>query len=267
MFNHQKKLLIAGGGYADIPLIQAAKALGFYVITSGNRPDDLGHQYSDECRLEDFSDKQAMLKLAENLKIDAICAACNDFSALTAAYVAEKLQLPGHDSYEIALVIHHKDKYRQFTRQHGIPSPYAAAFTSVEDAMKNLNSFKLPVIVKPVDLTGGKGISKITTMEMAKAQLQAAFDISRAKRVVVEEFIEGSRHGLSTFIRDGRVVFYFHDNEHYYKNPYMVAAASTPADVPQVVITNLCQMAEKIAGLLQLKTGIFHIIFCIRMRQ
>ena len=267
MFNHQKKLLIAGGGYADIPLIQAAKALGFYVITSGNRPDDLGHQYSDECRLEDFSDKQAMLKLAENLKIDAICAACNDFSALTAAYVAEKLQLPGHDSYEIALVIHHKDKYRQFTRQHGIPSPYAAAFTSVEDALANLDSFKLPVIVKPVDLTGGKGISKITTMETAKAQLQAAFDISRAKRVVVEEFIEGSRHGLSTFIRDGRVVFYFHDNEHYYKNPYMVAAASTPADVHQVVITNLCQMAEKIAGLLQLKTGIFHIQYILHQDE
>ena len=51
MLNSKNRLLIAGGGYADIPLIKAAKKLGFYVITSGNREDDLGHQFSDETRL------------------------------------------------------------------------------------------------------------------------------------------------------------------------------------------------------------------------
>lgn len=264
MMPDRKKLLIFGGGYADIPLIQAAKSLGFYVISSGNRADDLGHRYSDQCSLEDFSDELAMLKLARFLQVDAVCACCNDFSALSAAYVAEQMGLPGHDTYETAQIVHHKDRYRRFARKHGIPSPHAEGFDSVEAALGGLDQFQFPVIIKPVDLTGGKGISAIMRDEDARTALAAAFKRSRIKRVVVEEFVEGSRHGLSTFIRDGRVVFYFHDDEYYYLNPYLVSAASTPGDVPLEAVANLCKTAERIAALLALKTGIFHIQYILR---
>lgn len=263
----RKKLLIAGGGYADIPLILAAKSLGFYVITSGNREADLGHRNSDECFLEDFSNKDAMLNLAQRLEIDAICASCNDFSAITSAYIAEKMGLPGHDSYETTLLIHHKDQYRKFAQKHNIPSPLAEGFTSVKDALASLINFQLPIIIKPVDLTGGKGVSKITNIEDAQEKLEKAFDVSRAKRVIIEEFLEGSRHGLSTFIRDGRVVFYFNDNEHYYLNPYLVSAASTPSIVSSEAVNSLCKTAEKIASLLNLKTGIFHIQYILRQGE
>lgn len=264
MMSEKKKLLIAGGGYADIPLIQAGKALGFHVISSGSKADDLGHRYSDECHLVDFSDKGAMLKLAQSLRIDAICACCNDFSALTAAYVAERMGLPGHDSHATAEIIHHKDKYRQFAAEHNIPSPRAEGFESVEDALAALGRFNFPLIVKPVDLTGGKGISKITQAVEARAALELAFDRSRIKRVVVEEFIEGTRHGLSAFVRDGKIVFHFCDNEHYYLNPYLVSAASTPGDVPTEAVAKLCMTSERIVALLGLNAGIFHIQFILR---
>jgi biotin carboxylase len=254
----KKKLLIAGGGYADIPMILAAKALGFYVITSGIRAEDLGHNYSDERHLVDFSNKRAILELAESLEIDAICACCNDFSALTAAYVAEKMGLPGHDSYETALIIHHKDLYRRFAIENDIPSPRAEGFESVEAALNSLNNFQFPIIIKPVDLTGGKGISKITCPEEAPQALDLAFGLSRAKRVIVEEFIVGDRHGLSMFVRDGKIVFHFNDSEYYYLNPYLVSAASTPSDVSHELVNQLCGIAENIVSLLSLKTGIFH---------
>lgn len=267
MVSNKKRLLIAGGGYADIPLIQAARRLGFYVITSGNRKNDLGHSFSDECHLEDFSDKRAMLKLAQSLRIDAVCACCNDFSALSAAYVAEQMSLPGHDSYETAKIIHHKDLYRRFARKHGIHSPYAEGYSSVEDALSALHLFKFPIIIKPVDLTGGKGISIISVNDNPKEALKKAFKISKAKRVVVEEFIEGSRHGLTTFLRNGQVVFHFSDNEHYYLNPFLVSAASAPGDVPSDAVEMLCKVAEKIASLLSLKTGIFHIQYILRQNK
>lgn len=263
----QERLLIAGGGYAEIPLIQAAQALGFYVITSGNRAKDLGHRYSDECLLEDFSDKEAMLQLAERAQVDAICACCNDFSAITAAYVAEKLGLPGHDPYEIAKLIHYKDHFRSFAREHGVPSPRAEGFEAMENALASLERFRFPLIIKPVDLTGGKGIAKIERSEDARSALETAFGMSREKRVVVEEFIEGSRHGLSTFVRDGKVVFHFSDNEYYYKNPYLVSAASAPADVPEGTIEKLCAVTENIVSLLSLKTGIFHIQYILNEEE
>jgi biotin carboxylase len=261
---NNKKILIAGGGYADIPLILAAKKLGFYVITSGNRPHELGHRYSNEYRMADFSDCDAIFHLAKSLKISAICACCNDFSALSAAYTAEKLGLPGHDPYKVAQTIHHKDLYRQFASDHGIATPRAIGFTNKKDALAGIESLPLPVIIKPVDLSGGKGISTINRMDDAEAAIDKAFTIFRTKRIVVEEFISGSRHGFSAFLVNGRVAFFFSDNEHYFLNPYMVSAASAPGIVSPGVEKKLCVESEKIASLLALKTGIFHIQYILR---
>lgn len=258
-----KKLLIAGGGYADIPQIQAAKSLGFYVITSGNRAEDLGHQYSDECCLADFSNHDAMLNLAISLRVDAVCASCNDFSALSVAYVAEKLGLPGHDSLHISRIIHHKDLYREFAQQHFIPSPIAIGFDSPDLAISGLDAFKYPVIVKPVDLTGGKGISKAYTEDEVRCAIKIAFVYSRAKRIVIEEFVEGTRHGISTFIQDGKVVFYFYDDEHYFKNPYLVSGASAPGGVGANNLLQLIETIESIASTLKMVSGIVHVQFIV----
>jgi biotin carboxylase len=261
------RLLIAGGGYAEIPLITAAQGLGFYVISSGNRASDLGHRRADEVRLEDFSDKEAMLRCARELNISAICAGCNDFSAISAAYVAEALGLPGHDPYEVSLTLHHKDRWRRFASENGIASPRAGSFDTVDAALAASGRFDYPVMVKPVDLTGGKGIAKVARADQLRPALDRAFRISRAKRVVVEEFVEGSRHALSMFICEGRVVFYFGDNEHYYRNPYMVSAASTPADVPDRAVKRLCGIAETVVNRLSLETGILHIQYILREQE
>ncbi|HOI74681.1 MAG TPA: ATP-grasp domain-containing protein [Syntrophales bacterium] len=260
----KNKLLIAGGGYADIPLILSAKKLGYYVITSGNRPDELGHKYSDEYYSADFSDREAILRLAASLNVSAICACCNDFSALSSSYAAEKLGLPGHDTYNVAKIIHHKDRYREFAKKAGITTPLAKGFKRKKDALLWTETLTLPVIVKPVDLTGGKGISEIRQMDDAEKAIDSAFKISKIKRIVIEEFIVGTRHGFSVFLVDGRVVFFFSDNEHYYLNPYLVSAASVPSIVPKEVEKKLCAVAEKISSILSLKTGIFHMQYILR---
>lgn len=259
-----QRMLIAGGGYADIPLIQSAKKRGYYVITTGNRPDDLGHFYSDEFHAVDFSDCEAIYKLARNLNVSAICPCCNDFSALSAAYAAEKLKLPGHDPYQTAIIIHHKDKYRRFARAHDIPTPKAVGGGSTKEVLSGIESLSFPVIIKPVDLSGGKGITVVNTKTEIPPAITKALNISKAKRVVVEEFITGTRHGFSTFIRDKKVGFYFSDNEHYYLNPYMVSAASTPAFVPEAVENKLCLELERIASRLSLKDGILHVQYILK---
>lgn len=260
---NKKKLLIAGGGYADIPLILAAKELGYHVITSGNRPEELGHLHSDEYQHTDFSDRGAILSVAKRLRVDAICPCCNDFSALSCAYAAERLGLPGHDPYETSKLIHHKDLYRDFAMTHGITTPKALGVRDIHQALSGIGSLKFPLIIKPVDLTGGKGVSTIDSLDQAKHALEKAFGVSRTKRVVVEEFVTGSRHGFSAFLRNGRIVFFFSDNEHYFLNPYLVSAASAPGDVPQAVKEMLRKEAEKIASVLSLGTGIFHIQYIL----
>jgi len=259
----KKKLLIAGGGYADIPLIKAGRKLGYYVISSGNRPDELGHKYSDQYQKCDFSDQKALLALARSLKIDAICPCTNDFSALSSAYVAEKLGLKGHDSLQVTKILHHKDKYRTFCKENKIRAPKAKDYMEPQKAIKDLDSFDLPVIVKPVDLTGGKGITRIDSKDKASQAINNAFNISKNKRIVIEEFIHGSNHGLSTLIVNKKVKFYFADNEHYFINKYMVSGASTPTSVSKKNIKSLIEELEKMASILKLKDGILHVQFIL----
>ncbi|MCQ2055151.1 MAG: ATP-grasp domain-containing protein [Fibrobacter sp.] len=289
----QKRLLLLGGGHAEIPLIQAAQSLGYYVITTGNAREGLGHPYADKNVFEDFSDKDAMLELARREKVSAVCSGCNDFALLSTVYVCEKLGLPGHDSYETSLRIHHKDKYRALAERLNIPTPRAVSVKNREEFNALFNrqwitspsarnevaggfarhceeysdegiSLNFPVIIKPVDLTGGKGIHRADDFEEACSAYDAAMNRTREDHLVVEEFVTGTNHGFSAFLIGGKVAFYFVDNEQYYLNKYMVSGANTPTTTSEHGLKLLCEYSERIAADLKLVDGILHIQYIER---
>lgn len=266
--NTQKRLLLLGGSHAEIPLIQAAQALGWYVITTGNNRDGLGHPYADKTVFADFSDKKAMLELARAEGVSAVCSGCNDFALLSTVYVCEKLGLPGHDSYATSIEIHHKDKYRALATRLGIPTPKAITVAvagkggtaqdraSFDNAIASLT---FPIIVKPVDLTGGKGIHRAANIDEARAAYSDACSRTREDHVVVEEFVEGSNHGFSAMLVKGKVAFAFADNEQYYINKYLVSGANTPSTTSAAGLAKLRDYSERIARELKLVDGILHI--------
>lgn len=259
-----KKLLIAGGSHADIPMVLAGKGLGYHVTTSGNRTDDLAHRHSDAFVPCDYSVPKEVLGVAHQIGANAICASCNDFSAISCAFAAKELGLPGHDDPEVAEVIHHKDRWRAFAREAGIAGPAAVGCANLEEAKVALAVLRAPFMVKPVDLTGGKGIQRVENIEDGLRAAEAAFSISKAKRIVVEEFIIGTRHGFTCMLRGGKVVFHFADDEIYHISQYLVSAASTPSSCPQSAMENLVGQSERIAGALRLVDGIFHVQFILR---
>lgn len=256
-----KRILIAGGSHSDIPLIDAARSHGYHVITSGNREADIGHRFSDEVHLEDFSDTQAMLSLAQSLDIDAICSSANDFSVISCAYVAEAMELPGFDSYQTTLTLHHKDRFRALAEQIGLPCPAAISFSTPNISFADIADLSFPLMVKPVDLTGGKGISRIDRPEELAAAVDRAFSSSRAKRIVVEEFFAGTLHSYSSAIKTQQVVFEYADNEYSFRNKYLVTTSTSPAKVDPSVIRSIRQTTEKLARHLRLTDGLLHAQF------
>lgn len=265
----KKKMLLLGGSHAEIPLIQAAQALGWYVITTGNNRDGLGHPYADKTVFADFSDKDAMFKLAKSEDVQAVCSGCNDFALLSTVYVCEKLGLPGHDSYATSLEIHHKDKYRALATRLGIPTPRAltvAVANSENDAGLNCADFDaaiahltFPIIVKPVDLTGGKGIHRAADPEEAREAYKDACSRTRQDHIVVEEFVQGTNHGFSAMLVKGKVAFAFSDNEQYFVNKYLVSGANSPSTSGSETLAKLRDYSERIARELHLVDGILHI--------
>jgi biotin carboxylase len=254
-----KKLLILNGSHSDIPLIAAGKELGFYVITAGNAPNLIGHRLADEYHAVDFSRRDEILQLARHLNIEAICSCANDFGLLTASYVAEKMSLPGYDSYVNAQCIHLKNHFKKFSRQENIITPNARVLRAGEDALPRIQGLQYPLMVKPVDLTGGKGITKVDVKDKLQAAIHYAFSMSAEKEIIIEEFFSGALHSLTTFIVKQKVVFYFCDNEFSYLNPFIVSTSSAPAINFDKVGKKLIGEIERIASGLSLVDGILHI--------
>ncbi len=257
------KVLLLGGSHAEIPLIKAIQKLGYFVITTGNNKDGLGHKLADKYISSDFSDKNAILELALKEQVSHIVSGCNDFALLSTAWVAEKLNLKGHDTYETCLNIHLKDRYRQKAMQLGIKTPGFVKIEKDEFSKEKIINLSFPLIVKPVDLTGGKGCKKCYSYEEVEKGIIEAFKQTRKNYVIIEEFIEGTNHGFTTIIQNKKVVFHFVDNEQHNINKYLVSGASTTHSVPDEAIEQLIHDCETIASQLNLVDGILHLQFIL----
>lgn len=211
-----KRILMLGGSMQQIPAIKRAKELGNNVITCDYLPSNPGHKYSDEYHNVSTTDLDGVLKLATELKIDGIIAYASDPAAPTAAYVSEKLNLPGNP-YKSVKILTEKDLFRDFLQKNNFTCPRAKGFLTYEDALKEINMFKFPVMVKPVDSSGSKGVVKVSKLDDLEEAVKEALSYSRGKRFIIEEFIVKKGYQVSGdgFSVDGKLVFTSYGNELY----------------------------------------------------
>ena len=167
-----KRVLIPNGNYTDIRLIKAFKKMGFYVITSGNAHELEGHKYADEYVPHDYSDYEGMLELAKKLEIDYISACSNDFGVTTAAYSAEDLGLPGHDTFQNARIIAEKDLFKKFAMENGIQAIPSHWFEDDSSAIDFVKNAEYPLIIKPTDLGFGKSVTRIQNYEQGIKRIE-----------------------------------------------------------------------------------------------
>lgn len=258
------RILILGGSHSEIPLIHAARRRGLAIITSGNRPEHPGHALSNKYIPADFSDPDAIIDVIKSSKCGYIVSAANDYAYLTACKVANKLNLPGFDQVEIAETLHHKHLFKSFAKSIGIP---ITSFTVVDSKTANEESIiglKYPLMVKAVDLTGGKGISTIATASELKPAIKYSNELSKLSSIVIEEYFDGTLHSYSTIIKDGKIVFEYADNEHCYPTPYLVSTSTSIASVPLNILQDLKESTECVAQKLNLVDGVLHCQFLYR---
>lgn len=252
------------GSYAEIPLIVEAKNLGWHVITTGNNRTGLGHAYADENIFGDYSDCEFVYRLAKDQAVDAVVANCNDFAYLSAAYACERLNLPGHDSYATARMIHSKSNFREVLRRLDLPTPKFGLCSTLNEAHSICREIGLPLIVKPTDLSSGRGVNVCHSEAEIDAAFSTALSASRKSSVIVEQFIVGTYHAANVFLRDRKVVRAFFDDEQYYLNPYLVSGASSPSNLRHHTMAQSIVNIEKIAEHLKLVDGMFHVQFIDR---
>lgn len=211
-----KRVLMLGGSLYQVYAIKEAVRLGYYVISCDYLPNNPGHRYAHEYYNVSTTDKESVLKLAKELKVDGVVAYASDPAAPTAAYVCEKLGLPT-SPYKSVEILSKKDLFRKFLAENHFNVPKAQGFYTYEEAFAVIDTFKLPVMVKPVDSSGSKGINKLTNKSQLRDFVEDALSYSREKRFLIEEFIEKKGYQISgdAFSVDGKLVFHCFGNEYY----------------------------------------------------
>lgn len=258
-----EKVLILGGALHQTYIIKKAKDMGLYVITCDYLPENPGHKYSDEYYNVSTTDKEAVLELAQRLNVQGIICYGSDVSALTAAYVCEKLGLPTNPSKAVRILTR-KDLFRNHLRENKFNSPQSASFESYEQAEKVVNSMNFPVIIKPVDSSGSKGVNKICDEEDGKNNLKEyvkeALYYSKEKRGIIETYIEKNGPQISgdIFVVDGRIVFWSFGNE-YYSNldikGYVPIGEYWPLEHGCSIEQRLVDELQKLIDSLEIKNG------------
>lgn len=256
-----KKIMILNGGYSEVPLIQCARDMGLYVIVTGNNKDAPGNQLADKYVRCNYSDKNAILELACMEDVSAVCSSCNDFAYLSAAYVCEQLGFSGYDNYDTARMLHHKDSFRDILKRLQLPCPQTWIMHKDEDAEFISHAVQYPVIIKPVDMCGGVGMTKCDSETELLEGLKLVYRHTREDTVVVEEYLEGTNHGCITFIKNRKVIFHMIDNEYHDYTRFAVSGTETPSDVQEDTVNKLMKQIETIAEAMQLCDGLLHVQF------
>lgn len=260
----KKTLMLLGGLRYLVPVIEEAKKLNCHVITCDYLPDNIAHKYSDEYINASIIDKEAILKIAKEKNIDGILSFAVDPGVLTAAYVADKLNLPT-PPYESVKILQNKALFREFLLKNNFNVPKAQCFTDYESAFSQLDNFNLPVIVKPTDAAGSKGVSKVESKSELKNAFYFALENSiNSKEVIIEEFIESKGYSTDTdsFSINSDLQFITFNNQYFNKNaknPFTPAGYSWPSYMEESHQNTLTKELQRLVKLLNLGSSVYNI--------
>ena len=264
MAEAKKKLMLLGGLRYLLPVIEAAHRHGIHVITVDYLPDNIAHRYSDEYHNVSIIDKDAVLALAQELQIDGIMSFAVDPGVVAAAYTAENMGLPFQCSYEAACILQDKSRFRQFLADNGFNVPNARGYSEADDALKDIDYFNWPVIVKPVDSAGSKGVTRVDDPADLPAAIAHALDCSPSKHFIIEDFLEleGYQSSTDVFTVNGELLHCPFSDQLFDKcaaNPYVPAIEIWPSTMPIEAQDELRSELQRLFKLLNCKTGIYNV--------
>lgn len=244
------RLLVLGAGLFQLAGIRRALELGCEVTTVDNVPGNSGHRLAHRSFNVSTTDMDGVLDLAKGLNIDGVVTFASDIAALTVAMLREEIGRSGPGPESVQLTTN-KAAFRERQRRSGLLAPR----TVVVDCSTNGSSdgLELPVIVKPVDSSGSRGVGVGRVLDDLPELVTSALAQSRSGQVVVEEFVRGREVGGDVFLVDGEIVGGGITNKHL--DGFLVAGHDVPStlsgeDQRRVleVVKKTCQAVNVLNG-------------------
>ncbi len=251
-----KKAIVLGGTNPHIRLIQNLKRRGYYTILVDYAEQPVAKAHADEHIIESSLDKERVLEIAKRRNVDLVITTCSDQANVTACYVAEKLGLPAPYSYETSLNVTNKLLMKKIMYDNNIPtSRYVQV---VGDDRPDYSELSFPLIIKPADSYGSRGVRKAFTSSEVERHVKDALLISKIDSAIIEEYVEGEEINVYCFVVEGEVhvlmlshKYNIIDHDDAVVQSY---AAVAPANLSVEVDEKIRAIAQQIANAFGLKT-------------
>ena len=246
-----KKLAIIGASYLQLPLIRRAKEMGYKTIVFAWECGDVGEKEADVFYPISIVEKERILE-----EIDGICSIASDLASITVGYIANKMGLVGNSPQCIEKSTN-KHLMRHCFEENGDPSPKSIYVHSVED-LKDV-ALRYPLIVKPVDRSGSRGITKIYHEEELNSAIKSAISQGFDKAALVEEFAEGDEYSVEYISYKGKHSFLALTQKFTTGAPHFIETGHLePAPVDTDTLDRIKQVIEHALDSLCVEYGASH---------
>jgi len=257
--------IVLGGTRPHVALIDNLRARGFYTVLVDYYDNPPARAAADEHIRESALDQDAVLVIARKLNARLVISACVDQANVTAVYVAERLGLRAPYSYETALTMSQKSLMKAVMRENDIPTSPFRVLTQ-EEELGNLD-LPYPLIVKPVDSNGSKGVRRVDNAEQLRSGFEKALAVSRCGQVIVEGFCNGVDVAVDCFVNEGvckvltlRRKYDLPPTSETVINGY---ASVSPAQVSEAARKNIEAVVAKVTHAFRLRTTALLIQFMV----
>lgn len=251
------KLLVLGGGSGQISIIKKAKEMGHQVIVSDYYEDAPGKKYADYGETVSTFDIKSNIETAKKYCIDGVLTSGTDQPVYTAARIAEELNLPSFLSADTALKVTNKEEMKKVYKKAAIPS-VKHKFLQQDFSDNELKNFSFPVVVKPLDSQGQRGVFKLNSIAEVRKRFAEVLSFSRENKILIEEYYNSGEITVSGWVNKGKLkILTITDRVTYENGPHIgiCTAHIFPSKFLSEYHQEIKSMSEKIVKAFQIKNG------------
>lgn len=252
-----KKIAIIGASELQNPLILKAKEMGYETHVFAWECGDIGEKTADYFYPISITEKEEILEKCKEINVDAVCTIASDLGNVVASFVARQMGLPANSEYCIK-VSSNKYEMRKAFVEHNIAVPRFVEITN-NDSLDLLGEIQYPVIVKPTDRSGSRGITKLDSPEGLENAIEQAIDYSFEKKAIVEEYIEGNEYSMECISFEGEHTMLAVTKKYTTGAPHFIETGHMePSDLIEETIEKAKEEIFKALDALDIRMGASH---------
>lgn len=198
----KKRILVIGAGILQSYLIRKCKQLGYCVLAVDANPNAIGFKYADYKALIDITDQEKCLEYTKRMRVDGVITGATDYGVLTTSYITQELGLNGLN-YNVAKLVKNKFEVQNILYNNGIVTDPSYEVSSINELNFIKNKIRYPVIIKPSDGSGSRGVHKATSFSDIEKYIEEAINNSLINKCIIEPFIEGKEYGAEFYVYNG----------------------------------------------------------------